>query len=113
MIKKEKITTTKEVTKIYCDFCGSNLNSTYSRRCEICHRDGCNKHIKVIYGDGDYPDHVFCVSCNEIVSPYLKKIDEIEKKYDDMFEKEYDELKKEYSNKCLEKYKKEIKNDKT
>lgn len=76
-----------EIKEIYCDFCDPPKKIDYSysghRGCEICKRDGCYRHLVIIDDRlSDSPEYTFCIPCNEIMQPFLKKIKNIEEEVD-------------------------------
>ena len=108
MIEEEKVTKTVTVTvKTYtCDLCGKKVKTAVAwKKCEVCGnlfcRD-CYSHFdwdileKECY-DGDYPS-AMCHKCWDIGEPYIKKIKELSKEYDE----KNDELIKEWESKCKE-----------
>jgi hypothetical protein len=70
-------TVTKQIEQpeYHCDFCDKIIDN---RRCIICERNICDKHIVFDNRDyGDYPDR-YCKICWYIGEPYRAKMKEIE-----------------------------------
>ena len=84
MQETKEITTTKTITKAYCDIC----NDKGIKCCLLCKRDLCIKHITFDPRDlGDYPD-VYCESCWNIGEGYRRAIDDIQNAADVKIEKQ-------------------------
>ena len=78
--KKAVPATTKQVTKVVCDFCGADLPShgSYglSPQCSICRRDCCRKDATPDPDEtGDYPDW-FCPICLPLIVPARRELND-------------------------------------
>ena len=99
---KKRIVETKnvETIEITCDDCGKILSiHNRSHTCCMCRKDLCEvcygTYTYAGSGGGDYPP-VYCKACLDIGKPYIDKVNEAEKEYEEKSEL----LEKEWRERC-------------
>lgn len=82
--KVKKVIKEIEENQILCDFCGKEVDYSYSghQGCEICGRDGCHKHLHIDNNKwaSDFYD-AYCHPCWKIGEPFRERLEELEADY--------------------------------
>lgn len=108
MIKETKIQTEVIEKHKFCDVCGVEIRRDLActvARCWYCKKDLCEKCIGYEESDGSDYRTVYCKRCWEIGEHYRPLIEELGTKIEQLYT--------EWTNKCNQKQKRTIKNEKT